>query len=132
MWLALYTWVTDPEAERESMREWFARTDAATFVAVDAANPRSLVGYADVGERSIVDGCETSPAAFFEAWYVKPEWRRRGVGQALMNACVAWAREQGYREMGSDALIDNVESHRLHRKFGFEETDRVVQFKRNL
>jgi aminoglycoside 6'-N-acetyltransferase I len=49
-----------------------------------------------------------------------------------MNACVAWAREQGYREMGSDALIDNLESHRLHRKFGFEETDRVVQFKRNL
>lgn len=132
MWLALYTWVTDKDAEWESMKQWFSRTDAATFVAVDPENAGTLVGYADVGERSIVDGCDTSPAAFLEAWYVKPEWRNRGVGESLIKACATWAREHGYQEMGSDALLENTLSHRLHKKFGFEETDRVVQFRMRL
>jgi aminoglycoside 6'-N-acetyltransferase I len=131
MWLALYTWVTDPDAEWESMRQWFARPDAATFVAADPENPDRLVGYADVGERSVVDGCD-GPAAYLEAWYVRPEWRNRGIGEGLIRACEAWAREQGYREMGSDTHLDNLESQRLHRKFGFEEADRVVNFRKVL
>lgn len=127
MWLALYTWVTDPEAEWAAMHEWFARRDAATFVAFDLADPETLVGYADVGERSAVEGADGA-AAYLEAWYVKPEWRRRGVGESLIRACETWAREQGYREMGSDAQLENTESQRLHQKFGFRETERVVNF----
>ena len=131
MWLALYTWVTDPDAEWDAMRDWFARQDAATFVAFDEANPETLVGYADVGERSVVEGAEGA-AAYLEAWYVKPEWRNRGVGEGLIKACAGWAREQGYSEMGSDALLDNTLSHRLHLKFGFEEMERVVLFRMRL
>jgi aminoglycoside 6'-N-acetyltransferase I len=131
MWLALYTWVTDPEAEWESMREWFARPDAATFVAFDASNPDRLVGYADVGERSVVEGAEGA-AAYLEAWYVKDAWRKRGIGEALIKACASWAREQGYTAMGSDALLDNELSRRLHEKFGFEEMERVVHFRMRL
>jgi aminoglycoside 6'-N-acetyltransferase I len=131
MWLALYTWITDADAEWTSMADWFARADAATFVAVDAGQPESLVGYADVGERSVVDGCD-GPAAYLEAWYVRENWRRKGVGEALLEACETWARSRGYTEMGSDALLDNLESQRLHRKFGFEEHDRVVTFRKTL
>jgi aminoglycoside 6'-N-acetyltransferase I len=131
MWLALYTWVTDPEAEWEAMRQWFSRQDAATFVAIDAAHPETLIGYADVGERSVVEGAEGA-AAYLEAWYVKEDWRKRGVGEELIKACAGWAREQGYTEMGSDALLDNAESQRLHRKFGFEEMERVVHFRMKL
>lgn len=131
MWLALYTWVTDADAEWESMRDWFSRTDAATFVAVDAANPRILVGYADVGERSVVDGCD-GPAAYLEAWYVRDAWRGRGIGEGLLRACEDWARASGHREMGSDALLENTNSQRLHKKFGFEEHDRVVTFRKSL
>jgi aminoglycoside 6'-N-acetyltransferase I len=131
MWLALYTWVTDPEAEWESMRHWFARNDTATFVAFDANHPKTLIGYADVGERSVVEGAEGA-AAYLEAWYVKESWRKRGAGQALINACASWAREQGYTEMGSDALLDNTLSHRLHVKFGFEEMERLVLFRMRL
>jgi aminoglycoside 6'-N-acetyltransferase I len=130
MWLALYTWVTDPEAEWEAMRQWFARTDAATFVAVDPASGK-LLGYADVGERSVVEGAEGA-AAYLEAWYVKEAWRKQGIGEALINACAGWSRENGYSEMGSDALLDNTVSQRLHQKFGFEEMERVVLFRMKL
>jgi aminoglycoside 6'-N-acetyltransferase I len=132
MWLALYAWVTDPTAEWEAMRQWFARRNTATFVAVNPEHPNTLVGYADVGERSIVEGCANEPAAFLEAWYVKDEWRRRGIGEALIKACAEWARDRGYTDIGSDALIDNTLSHRLHKKFGFEEVGRVVQFRMTL
>jgi aminoglycoside 6'-N-acetyltransferase I len=131
MWLALYTWVTDPEAEWDSMRDWFGRTDAATFVAFDAEHPENLVGYADVGERSVVEGADGA-AAYLEAWYVKPEWRNQGIGEGLIKACAAWAREKGYTAMGSDALLDNTLSQRLHTKFGFEEMERVVHFRMRL
>src|SRR5689334_23243645 len=131
MWLALYTWVTDPEAEWKSMAEWFSRNDTATFVAVDADHPETLVGYADVGERSVVEGAEGA-AAYLEAWFVKPPWRKLGIGHALIDACANWARSQGYTEMGSDALLDNTESQRLHRKFGFEEMECVVLFRMRL
>ena len=130
MWLALYTWVTDPEAEWDSMNEWFARADAATFVAVDQASGQ-LVGYADVGERSVVEGAD-GPAAYLEAWYVKENWRRQGIGEALIEACAVWARDQGYSAIGSDALLENELSQRLHRKFGFEEMERVIRFRRRL
>jgi aminoglycoside 6'-N-acetyltransferase I len=131
LWLALYTWVTDPEAEWESMRQWFSRTDAATFVALDPDNSDTLIGYADVGERSTVEGAEGA-AAYLEAWYVKEPWRRQGIGETLIRACADWARAQGYREMGSDALLDNTLSQRLHKKFGFEEMERVVLFRMRL
>ena len=131
MWLALYTWVTDPEPEWEEMRKWFSRQDAATFVAVDPAHPETLVGYADVGERSVVEGADGA-AAYLEAWFVRPDWRKQGIGEALIGACADWARGEGYAELGSDALLENTLSQRLHVKFGFEEMERVVHFRMKL
>jgi L-amino acid N-acyltransferase YncA len=131
MWLALYTWVTDADAEWDAMHQWFSRPDAATFVALDPEDSGVLIGYADVGERSVVEGAE-GPAAYLEAWYVKPDWRKQGIGEALIRACADWARQNGYRELGSDALLENTRSQRLHVKFGFEEMERVVHFRMKL
>jgi aminoglycoside 6'-N-acetyltransferase I len=39
---------------------------------------------------------------------------------------------RGYRELGSDALIDNSASHAAHRGWGFAETERVVYFRKSL
>jgi aminoglycoside 6'-N-acetyltransferase I len=35
-------------------------------------------------------------------------------------------------ELASDALIDNVDSHRMHATLGFQETERVVGFRKRL
>ena len=35
-------------------------------------------------------------------------------------------------ELASDALIDNAVSHGMHRRLGFEETERVVYFRKDL
>jgi aminoglycoside 6'-N-acetyltransferase I len=101
------------------------------FVAVDAAG--ALIGFAEVSLRhDYVNGADTSPVGFLEGWYVAPAWRKQGVGRALVDAVVQWTRAQGCTEFASDALLDNTLSYRAHLACGFEETERVVYFRKHL
>ena len=43
-----------------------------------------------------------------------------------------WARQRGYTEVASDASLDNETSHAAHRRAGYQEVDRVVQFRKTL
>ena len=77
-----------------------------------------------------VNGTETSPVAFVEGLYVKPEYRRQGWAAELMRAVEAWARDRGCQELASDAALENAPSHATHLALGFEETERVVYFRK--
>jgi len=91
------------------------------------------VGFAEAAVRQdYVNGCETSPVAFLEGIYVREARRRHGVARALVAACEDWARSKGLREFASDALLDNTRSHAMHAALGFEETERVVYFRKDL
>jgi len=70
--------------------------------------------------------------ACLEGIYVKPAYRRRGIARALCERVAAWARKLGASELASDALLDNTDSHAMHRALGFTETQRVVFFRRTL
>lgn len=102
----------------------------AQFVAYDAGQP---VGLAEAALRSdYVNGAETSLVAFLEGLYVVPDSRTKGVARSLLQEVIRWAREQGCRELASDALLENTSSHAVHRALGFQETERVVFFRRLL
>jgi len=91
------------------------------------------MGFAEAAlRRDYVNGCETSPVAFLEGIYVAPEHRKRGVAAALVTEVAAWARSRGCSEFASDALLDNRASHAFHAAIGFEETERVVYFRKPL
>ena len=79
-----------------------------------------------------VNGTNSSPVAFLEGIYVVAELRRKGTGSALVAAVSAWARSAGCSELASDALLENVSSHAVHRALGFQETERVVFFRKEL
>lgn len=119
-----------PDQTEADMRAWLERSDAAVFVAERAR--RVLCGFAEVGERPYVDGCETSPVAYLEGWYVEADWRRRSVGTQLVRAVEAWARARGHRELASDTQLDNLVSQRAHGRLGFAETERLVLFRKAL
>lgn len=119
-----------PGNEEADAAAWLARPDAIVLVAVRADG--RLAGFAELAERPYADGCDTSPVAYLEGWWVDEDVRRQGVGAALVAAGVAWARERGYREMASDALLDNVDSHQAHEALGFEEVERAVRYRRAL
>lgn len=131
--LRLALWPDEPlEQRRAEVRENLARTDGRlhTVVAVDGDD---AVGFAEVSLRTdYVNGCRSSPVAFLEGIYVRPAHRRRGVGRALLAAAERWSRERGCSELASDALLANRASHRFHGAAGFEETERVVYFRKRL
>ena len=79
-----------------------------------------------------VNGTQTTPVAFLEGIYVDPLHRRRGVARDLIAVATQWALARGAREMASDAALDNHTSHRMHRALGFQETERVVYFRKAL
>jgi lactoylglutathione lyase len=118
------------EEEAAELRSSLARADGAVFV-LDRGNGK-LAGYVEAGERSIVDGCVTSPVGYIEAWYVDADVRRTGYGRRLLEAAEEWARERGHTEMGSDAVLENEVSHQAHRASGYVETDRVINYHKKL
>ena len=100
------------------------------LLAVDEAG--KTVGFAELSIRNYAEDCVTDRVAYLEGWYVEAAWRRSGVGKALVTAAEAWARAQGCTEFASDALLDNMTSAAAHLALGFEETEQIRCFKKNL
>ncbi len=119
-----------PDQTAEDMAAWLARPDAVVLVAERPGG--GLCGFAEVGTRPFADGCQTSPVAYLEGWWVDPDARRNHVGTALVEAAFAWAHAQGHREIASDANLDNTVSQLGHRKLGFSEEHRSVHYRRAL
>ena len=91
-----------------------------------------LCGYLEVGERNYAEGCESSPVAYVESWWVDEDYRKRGVGRALMEAAQGWARARGHVEIASDTQLENRRSQKVHRAVGFDEVERIVVFRKDL
>ena len=102
------------------------------YVILVADDDDTLVGFIEVSLRSHADGCESHPVGFIEGWYVAKAFRGRGVGRSLALSAEDWAREHGCTEMGSDALLDNVESQRAHAALGYSVVDRCVNYRKTL
>ena len=60
---------------------------------------------------------------------VAPEWRRRGVGRALVQACIARARAEGRARLSLHTMTSMTAAHELYRTLWFRrapETDHQV------
>jgi aminoglycoside 6'-N-acetyltransferase I len=91
-----------------------------------------LCGFVEAAIRPWAIGCDSRPVGYVEGWYVDEDVRRQGVGRALVEAAEAWARSKGCRQMASDAELWNDVSHQAHGAIGYEETGRLVLFKKDL
>ncbi len=106
--------------EREAALDddsWRTRvTDRARFVAeVDG----EVAGTVSGG-----DGDVTRAAAMTAMW-VDPRFRRRGVGDLLVQTVVEWARDAGYEEMFLWVTEVNTSAQLLYERNGFARTGGV-------
>lgn len=129
--LRLALWPDTAEAGHVSgMADAIAR---GHYVRLALATDGSALGFVEASKRAdYVNGTSSSPVAFVEGLYVVPSVRRHGVARTLVESVVQWALEEGCSELAADALLDNVTAHTVHRSLGFEETERVVYFRRAL
>lgn len=91
------------------------------------------VGFAQTSiRRDYVEGTSGGAVGYLEGIYVEREFRRRGIGEALVARSEQWARGMGCAEFASDCELFNEESTLFHRGIGFDEANRVICFVKKL
>ncbi|HWQ85080.1 GNAT family N-acetyltransferase [Brevundimonas sp.] len=94
---------------------WMQSSPGVTLVAVD--DDGRVVGTAKLGPNQMGPGSHVANASFM----VAAEARGRGVGRALGEAVLARAREDGYRAMQFNAVVEaNKAAVALWTALGFE------------
>jgi ribosomal protein S18 acetylase RimI-like enzyme len=87
--------------------------DLATFVAVDDGRD---VGLVRGGPHESLEN-----AAYLISMWVAPEVRGQGIGIALIDAVVRWAKQDGYARVVLDVGTHNVHAIALYARAGFIE-----------
>jgi aminoglycoside 6'-N-acetyltransferase I len=130
-WLSLRSRLWPDGTESEHLRYMADAVARGHFVRLASASDGSALGFVEASQRvDYVNGTSTSPVAFLEGLYVEPTARRKGVARALVVQVERWAATQGCSELASDSPIESIIAHATHRALGFEETERVVYFRR--
>ena len=126
---SLWDDLTDDQNQTEISRMLTSELSTTYFV-VDAAD--RPIGFAEIFIRDYANGCTQQPVPFLEGIWIDDDYRRSGVGRALIDRITSDLTEQGYVELCSDILETNHQSHRAHENWGFEETERVIYFRKGL
>ena len=133
-WIRLRTalWPDSPEDHPVEISDFLvARPDYSDcLVAVDTTG--RLVGFAEFRLREYAEHCRSSPVGYLEGIYVEPEARGSGVGRRLVLAGEEWARAKGCTEMASDRALEDDGSGAFHLAVGYEETIRMVCYRKGL
>ncbi|GAA2149145.1 GNAT family N-acetyltransferase [Kitasatospora kazusensis] len=94
---------------------WLLAAPNRTVVAVDESG--TVLGTAKMNTNHLGNGSHIAGASYM----VDPAHSGRGVGRALCEYSVAWARAAGYRAMQFNAVVEtNVHAVKLYRSLGFE------------
>ena len=129
--LAIQMWSSHTAAElRGEFETLLSHSEAAVFLCrVDGKS----VGFAQCQLRhDYVEGTDSSPVGYLEGVFVETQYRKRGFGKALVDACENWAKEQGCTEFASDCELENTQSLAFHLHSGFQEVNRVICFVRKI
>lgn len=111
---ASYLQVQHCDAELANLRQKYGKPDGRLYLARADGMPAGTVALRKLDDET----CEV------KRLYVRPAFRKKGVGSALMEQLLIDAREIGYQYMDLDTLPMLVPGIHLFRKLGFEEISR--------
>ena len=115
------TFSYDPAIGEDTAREmWMVRPPGRTTVAVDADG--TIIGTANMYANRPGPGDHVASGNYM----VAADRRGRGIGRALVEDSMHWAREVGFRAMQFNAVAEsNLPAVRLYERVGFTTVGRV-------
>jgi len=99
----------------------------AVYVAESAQGV--VIGWVHVAERQLV---MTDRDACIEGRVVDEAWRRKGVGQMLLQTAEQWAVQQGHRAIRVRSNVVRAAAHEFYQNHGCHEVKRQVVYRRDL
>lgn len=120
---------TTVEEHRAELEQALLDQTLAAYLALCDTRP---VGFAEISIRSYANGCTQQPVPFLEGIWIEDEHRQKGIGRQLVKAIEEDLKMRGYVEICSDSGLENVQSQKAHLTWGFEETERVVYYRKAL
>ena len=109
------TYAFPPGLSLEEARPWWM--EAPPGATVVACGGDEILGSAKMGPNRPGRGAHVATASFM----VDPAHRGKGVGRALGEYVVKWARSAGFRSMQFNAVVEtNTSAVRLWKSLGFE------------
>ena len=133
-WLRLRKMLWDGSSDEEhkaEMMDIYEHTETQCVLVAEIGGGR-LAGFLEASIRPFVEDCHSEHVGYLEGWFVDPEFRRGGIGRALVREAENWARRRGATEMASDAEIGNEMSLKAHLNLGYAETSRLVHLRKDL
>ncbi|OTA17941.1 aminoglycoside 6'-N-acetyltransferase [Xenorhabdus vietnamensis] len=119
------------EAHQADGESIISSRNLVSFIALDEEG--NGLGFADASIRhDYVNGCNSSPVVFLEGIFVSPTYRKCGIAKILVDEVQSWGIKKGCKELASDTGLDNVVSQKAHIGLGFQMTEKVVFFKKEL
>ncbi|MBL3641454.1 GNAT family N-acetyltransferase [Bacillus sp. RHFB] len=114
LYRVFYEQTSDPARAREFLRERLTNGESVVFMAFDEGNP---IGFVQLYP-------SYSSVSMMRSWvlndlFVKESARKKGFGEELLNAAIAFARETGAKGVSLETGKDNVKAQRLYEKIGF-------------
>jgi ribosomal protein S18 acetylase RimI-like enzyme len=109
-----YEQTSDPGRAREFLRERLANGESVVFMAFDEGIP---IGFVQLYP-------SFSSVSMMRSWvlndlFVKESARKKGFGEGLLNAAIAFARETGAKGVSLETGKENVNAQKLYEKIGF-------------
>lgn len=84
-----------------------------------AEHEERVVGFCTVRVQTAPPGVRESARALITELYVRPEARRSGLGRALVDTALAWARERGAERVEVRVAARNEAGQSFWRSLGF-------------
>lgn len=133
-WLRLRKLLWDATSEddhRTEILEIIAHPESQAVLVAENGDGR-LIGFLEAGIRPFAEDCLTDQVGYLEGWFVEPQFRRRGIGTALVREAERWARSKGCCEMASDAEVGNDASLAAHLNLDYEISSRLIHLRKDL
>ncbi len=132
LWLGMYRKLW-PDHTDEALLAEIGRIGASSKRSAYVAEINGLaLGFAEYALRDYANGCNSQPVPFLEGVWVDEAYRGRGIANALIEYLVTQAERAGFTEFGSDVELTNYSSQLMHERLGFEQTEKVIYYRKVL